>query len=232
MRLPGDGGHQPVHHRIRSIKKWTFRTATALAVVVLLIGGFLFSKGYLQLHRVFTGGSSAAALNAEVNPDQLKGEGSGRVNILLLGIGGPGHDGPDLTDTMMIASIDVVNHRIGLLSIPRDLWIKEPNNFVENYGKINAAYESGKYQYLGHDDSSNGNINAIKAGFKTVDQTMSRIAGIPINYNALVNFQAFQQAVDAVGGVTINVPTELYDPTMAWQNNWNPVLAKKGVQYM
>ncbi|MGH7238519.1 MAG: LCP family protein [Candidatus Saccharimonadales bacterium] len=232
MRLPGDGGHQPVHHRIRSIKKWTFRTATALAVVVLLIGGFLFSKGYLQLHRVFTGGSSAAALNAEVNPDQLKGEGSGRVNILLLGIGGPGHDGPDLTDTMMIASIDVVNHRIGLLSIPRDLWIKEPNNFVENYGKINAAYESGKYRYLGHDDSSNGNINAIKAGFKTVDQTMSRIAGIPINYNALVNFQAFQQAVDAVGGVTINVPTELYDPTMAWQNNWNPVLAKKGVQYM
>lgn len=232
MRLPGGDGHRPAHHRIRSIKKWTFRTATALAVMVLLIGGFLFSKGYLQLHRVFTGGSSAAALNAEVNPDQLKGEGSGRVNILLLGIGGPGHDGPDLTDTMMIASIDVVNHKIGLLSIPRDLWVKEPNNFVESYGKINAAYESGKYQYLGHDDSSNDNISAIKAGFNTVDQTVSRIAGIPINYNALVNFQAFQQAVDAVGGVTINVPTELYDPTMAWQNHWNPILAEPGVQHM
>lgn len=235
MELPAATSHPSPRHRHRGtsgLKKWAFRSATALVVIVLLGAGYLFSKSYIQLHRVFAGGATTAALNANVNPDQLNGEGSGRVNILLLGIGGGNHDGPDLTDSMMVASIDVVNHKLALLSLPRDLWVKEPNNFVENYGKINAAYESGKYQYLGREDASNSNIGAIKAGFQAADQTVSSVIGVPINYNVLVNFQAFQQAVDAVGGVTIDVPTELYDPTMAWQNNWSPVLAEPGVQHM
>lgn len=232
MELPRAAKRRPLRHRAKTFKKWTLRSATAIIVIILLAGGYLFSKGYLQLHKVFTGGSTAAALNSNVDPSQLKGEGSGRVNILLLGIGGPNHDGPDLTDSIMVVSIDVVNHKMALLSIPRDLWVKEPNDFIETYGKINAAYESGKYSYLGQLNGSNDNINAIKAGFQAADQTFSSVLGIPINYNVLVNFQAFQQAVDAVGGVTVDVPTELYDPTMAWQNNWNPILAQPGVQHM
>lgn len=232
MNLPGGEHRSHKHRRGRTFRKWAMRSAGSVVVLILLVAGFLFSKGYLQLHKVFTGGSSAAALNSDVDPNELKGEGSGRVNILLLGVGGPGHDGADLTDTIMIASIDVVNHKVGLLSIPRDLWVKEPNNFMSSYGKINAAYESGKYQYLGRTSDSNANIKSIKAGFQAADATISRVVGIPINYNVLVNFHAFEQAVNAVGGVTINVPEELYDPTMAWENHWNPVLAQKGVQHM
>jgi len=58
------------------------------------------------------------------------------------------------------------------------------------------------------------------------------VLGIPIHYNVLVDFQAFKQAIDTVGGVTVNVPTELYDPTIAWENHWNPVIAKTGMQTM
>lgn len=236
MRLPAAGSQaralKPHRSRVRTFRKWSLRSASALVVISLIVGGYLFSKGYLQLHKVFGGGVSAAALNSNVNPSLLKGEGSGRVNILLLGIGGPGHDGPDLTDTIMIASIDVVNHKIGLLSVPRDLWVKEPNNFMSEYGKINAAYESGKYHYLGQLNSSNNNKQAVDAGFQAADQTISSVLGIPINYNALINFHAFQQATDAVGGININVPEALVDPTMAWQNNYNSVLAQKGPQHM
>jgi LCP family protein required for cell wall assembly len=215
--------------KLRSIRKWTLRTALVSLVLVLGIGGLLFGKGYLKLQKVFQGGSSAAALESEVDPTQLKGEGDGRVNVLMLGVGGAHHDGGDLTDTLMIASIDPVNNQAVLLSIPRDLWTKMPNNYVGNYQKINAAYESGKYKYLGKQDLKNTDRKAVQAGFQGANSVVERVTGIPIHYNMLVDFQAFAQAVDTVGGVSINAPERLYDPTMSWENGWNPVLAKVGV---
>jgi LCP family protein required for cell wall assembly len=79
-------------------------------------------------------------------------------------------------------------------------------------------------------DSSNKNTQAVKAGFETADKAVEQVLGINIHYNLLVNFRSFQQAVDSLGGVNINVPKQLYDPTMAWENHWNPVLAKAGQQ--
>jgi polyisoprenyl-teichoic acid--peptidoglycan teichoic acid transferase len=221
---------KPAVHGWRRGLRLTMRATFVVLFAVMLMGGVLFAKGYIKLHKVFQGGATAAALQANVNPSLLKGEGDGRINILLMGIGGAGHDGADLTDTMMVASIDPVNKTATLLSVPRDLWVKMPNNFFGNYQKINAAYESGKYKYLGSQTASSANKQAVQAGFAGADSTVEQVLGIPIHYNLLVNFQAFRQAVDTVGGVTVNVPTQLYDPTMAWENNWNPVLAQAGVQ--
>jgi LCP family protein required for cell wall assembly len=219
----------PKHSKFRTIRKWALRTTIVMLVTVLGLGGLLFGKGYLKLHKVFQGGSSAAALKAEVDPTLLKGEGDGRVNVLLLGVGGAQHNGGDLTDTVMIASIDPVNNQAALISIPRDLWTKMPNNYISNYQKLNAAYESGKYKFLGKQDRSNADRKAVLAGFQGVDGVVERITGVPIHYNMLVDFKAFGQAVDTVGGVTVNAPEQLRDPTMAWENGWNPVLAVKGV---
>ncbi len=166
----------------RRLRRWTKRGFILLEAGILLAGGLLLGKGWLKLHEVFQGGGTAVALQADVNPNQLKGEGDGRVNVLLLGIGGQNHDGPDLTDTMVLVSIDPVNNTAALLSVPRDLWIKEPNNFVGQYQKINAAYESGKCSYLGEENSSNSNQKAINAGFKTADEAVSTVLGIPIDY--------------------------------------------------
>ena len=215
--------------KFQSVRKWTFRTAAVSMVLVAVGGGLLFGKGYFKLQKVFQGGSSAAALNGEVDPTLLKGEGDGRVNVLLLGAGGAQHKGGDLTDTLVVASIDPVNNQAVLFSIPRDLWAKMPNNYVGNYNKINAAYESGKYGYLGKQIRGNADRKAILAGFQGIDGVVERVAGIPIHYNVLVDFKAFSQAVDTVGGVTVNAPEQLRDPTMSWENGWNPVLAKQGV---
>jgi LCP family protein required for cell wall assembly len=97
--------------------------------------------------------------------------------------------------------------------------------------KINAAYETGKYKYLGKITADNSNSKAIEAGFSSVDQTVENVVGVPIHYNLLLDFQAFRQAVETVGGVDVNVPEQLYDPTMAWENHNNPVLAKAGLQH-
>lgn len=212
----------------RRVRRGAARGLAVAMVLLITMGGLLFSQSYLKLHKVFKGGTgTAAALKANVNPDLLKGEGQGRVNILLLGRGGGTHDAPDLTDTMMLASVDPVNHTATLLSLPRDLWVNVPNQGVM---KLNAAWETGEFKYLGKTAAGSTNPKAITAGYAMVDQTVEGILGITIDYNAIIDFQAFQQAVDTVGGVTINVPTDLVDPTMAWENGGNATLATAGVQ--
>jgi LCP family protein required for cell wall assembly len=211
------------HGKLAAFRRWTFRGAVAMLVVLLAGGGLLF---YANLHKAFRGGSpTAAALKANVNPSLLKGEGDGRVNVLLLGRGGGNHDGPDLTDSIMVASIDPVNHTSTLVSIPRDLWVDIPN---QGAMKINAAWETGEFNYLHKVAPGSTDPNAVQAGFDEADQVVESVLGITIHYNVLVNFQAFQQAVQTVGGVTVNVPSDLVDPTMAWQNGNNPILAKAG----
>ena len=198
------------------------RTALALLAVVVLGGIYFAAKIYITEKHLFRGGGNSAALSSNVDINQLKGEGDGRVNVLLLGIGGPGHDGPDLTDTIMIASIDPVNNKVTLLSIPRDLWVKIPGNGVQ---KINSAYPDGKYE-----SKAKTLAGQEQDGLKLLDQTLEPVIGVNINYHVVVDFSAFKDLVDNLGGVTVNVPDELYDPTIAWENNYNPVIAKPGIQ--
>ena len=226
MDLPGN--ESPLRHldsllrygKLAAIRRWTFRGAVAAIVLVLVVGGFLFSQGFFNVNKSF----HPAAIKTS-DDGLLKGEADGRINVLILGRGGGNHDGPDLTDTMMIDSIDVVNHTSTLISIPRDLWVDVPN---QGAMKINSAFESGEFKYLGREAPGSTNPNAIQAGFDEVDQVVENVTGVTIHYNTLVSFQAFQQAVDAVNGVSVNVPKDLVDPTMAWENGNSPVLAKAG----
>lgn len=223
MRMP-----MVVRTRAARSKAWAVRAVLATLIVAVGIGGFLAAATYWQIHKVFRGNSAHAALiTRDADPAKLVREGSGRINVLLLGIGGGTHEAPDLTDTIILASIDPVNNKADLLSVPRDLWVRVPGH---GGMKLNAVYETGKYAFLHRIDNSNTNHQAIAAGFVLADQTISDILGITINYTALVDFQAFRQAVDTVGGVAVDVPTVLYDPTMAWENGGNPVLAKPGLQ--
>lgn len=211
------------HGKLAAFRRWTFRGAIAALVLLIGAGGLLF---YNNLNKSFQGGTTtAAALRTNVNPSLLKGEGDGRINVLLMGRGGGSHEAPDLTDTLMLASIDPVNKTSTLISIPRDLWVDVPN---QGAMKINAAWETGAFKYLNKVSPGSTDPNAIKAGFSQIDQTVESIFGVTIHYNMLVNFQAFQQAVDKVNGVAVNVPADLVDPTMAWENGNNPVLAKAG----
>ncbi|MGH7195106.1 MAG: LCP family protein, partial [Candidatus Saccharimonadales bacterium] len=227
MDLPGEASPSRLETLFAQKNRRLFSRGVAMAMVLLIIFGGLL--GWMNLHKIFGGGAgTAAALRSDPNPNLLKGEGSGRVNVLLMGRGGPSHDGPDLTDTMMVASIDPINHKAVLLSLPRDLWVNVPNAGVM---KLNAVWETGEFQYLGEQKPGSTDPKAIQAGFNLVDQAVGNVLGLNVDYNVIVNFQAFQQSVDTVGGVTVDVPSALVDPTMAWENSNNPLLAKKGVQH-
>ncbi len=188
------------------------RPGRILGVVILLLGAYFGIKFYITQAHLFRGGGRAPALAANIDINQLKGEGDGRINVLLLGIGGPEHqDGPDLSDTVLLVSIDPINKKAALLSLPRDLWVKIPG---DGSHKLNEAFYYGKQNSKAKNDSQK-----IADGIDSVDKTLEPILGIPIHYHVLVDFAAFRQAVDAVGGVDLLVPQNLTVYEQLWDES-------------
>ncbi len=113
---------------------------------------------------------------------------NGRTNVLLLGIGGGNHDGPNLTDTIILASINWQKDTVTLISIPRDLWVPSIPQAVK---KINEAY----------------NLGGLSTGEKVVEE----VTGQPVDYGIRLDFQGFVKGIDQIGGVDVNVARNLDD---------------------
>lgn len=193
-----------IRKKNRGWKKFALRSCAGMAVLVLLVGGYLFGKGYLNARQIFSGGGNGIFDN-NVDPNRLRGEGDGRVNILLLGKGGAGHEGADLTDTLMIASIDPIHKEAALLSVPRDLYIRS----AQGYTKINSVYANAKSAVLNSRDSDKSRAEA--AGLSAIDRVMEDHMGIPIHYHAMIDFSGFERSVNEVGGITVNVKEPIYE---------------------
>lgn len=120
------------------------------------------------------------------------------VTILLLGSDRrPQESEPSRTDAVMVARIDPVTKRVALLSLPRDLMVEVPGY---GYTRINAANVWGEiYVKPG-------------AGVELARKTVEHLLGIPIDYSIYIDFEGFIGAIDAAGGVIVDVPRELYDP--------------------
>jgi polyisoprenyl-teichoic acid--peptidoglycan teichoic acid transferase len=116
-----------------------------LILLVLTAGGIF---GY----RILAAGNKISAAEQSLlgqlrdlffnSKDTLRGEQEGRINVLLLGIGGDDHSGADLTDTIMVASIRPDTEEVALLSIPRDLWVQVPGE--RYYTRINGIHAIGE----------------------------------------------------------------------------------------
>jgi LCP family protein required for cell wall assembly len=146
-------------------------------------------------------------------------EGVERVNILLMGIDQRDYEqGPWRTDTMIVLTIDPVTLSAGMLSIPRDMWVPIPG-FQE--GRINTAHYLGEvYDYPG-----GGPALAVK----TVEYNL----GVPIHYYVRANFTAFEQLVDMIGGIDIEVKEEINDPLYPERDGpgYDPLYIPAGLQH-
>ena len=135
-----------------------------------------------------------------------------RVNILLLGYGGAGHDGGYLTDSIQVLSVQGTD-RVALTSIPRDTFVKVMAfaNGGSYEGKINAAFEI---------PLSKGAFGKVKAEYDTgfdgggslASKVIGDYLGVPIDYWVGVDFTAFKKVVDAIDGVDVVNPYTLDDP--------------------
>ncbi|MGE5042493.1 MAG: LCP family protein [Candidatus Levyibacteriota bacterium] len=115
----------------------------------------------------------------------------GNINVLLLGIGGGTHDGPDLTDTIILANIQLDTKKINLISIPRDLYVKALGS------KINAAYATGQ-------EKGNKGILLAKS-------TVNMVTGVMPDYTLVLDFSGFVKLVDLLGGIDVQVKNTLDD---------------------
>ncbi|MEK7605093.1 MAG: LCP family protein [Patescibacteria group bacterium] len=123
------------------------------------------------------------AFNKEID---LKKTDDQRVNLLLLGIGGGDHEGPNLTDTIIFASIDPKNKKVTMVTLPRDLWVPALP------GRVNSAYAKGEDQGKGK-------------GLMLAKATAGKVLGQKIDYGFRIDFDGFTKAVDMMGGLDISV---------------------------
>lgn len=135
------------------------------------------------------------------NATVLHGEADGRINILLLGRAGEHYPGKNLTDTVMIMSINTTTKQVALLSLPRDLYV--PIADGNWYTKLNSLYQYGLSQ---------------QEGVAPLQQTIEAITGAPIHYFITVDFDGFEKIVDTLGGISIDVPRDFYDPRYPGKN--------------
>lgn len=123
---------------------------------------------------------------------ELKNQEDEPVNILLLGIGGGNHEGPNLTDTIIFTNIDPKQKRITLVSIPRDFWVTNEQT------KINSIYAFSESKEKG-------------LGLVDTKEVVSDILGQDIDYVVRIDFDGFVNAVDLMGGLEIDVERTLDD---------------------
>ena len=149
----------------------------------------------------------------------------GRLNILLLGIDRrpvQEPDAPALTDGVMVLSVDRDRQTAGILSIPRDLWLPipvAPDRVLQD--RVNSAYAYG--EVLGY---PGGGPALAKA---TVEYNL----GIRIHRYAVLDFQAFERAIDAIGGVDVDLPAPLVDPAFPTGNYGAvPIALPAGKQHL
>lgn len=126
----------------------------------------------------------------------LQGEQEDRINVLLLAIGGEGHSGENLADTIMLVSLRPSDGSAALLSIPRDLYVQVPGE--EYYSKINSVHAYGE-------------AKKKEGGPALVQQKVEEITGLTIHYHGRVDFAAFKSIVDAVGGIDVRIENSFFD---------------------
>jgi LCP family protein required for cell wall assembly len=199
-----------------------------LALGLLFFAGvaFLLYEGFAVTQSIRIDGNSFAAptlteklrdIGSLLVPGKrtpLRGEDRGRINVLLLGKAGEGLPGESLTDTIMLASIDTRTNKIALLSLPRDLY--KENVRGASAGKINSLYQQGR---------------ARGTGIQPLATTVTAITGQEVDYFFVIDFAGFEQVINAIGGIFVEVPKDFYDPRYPGKNfSYETFELKKGWQ--
>ena len=200
------------HGRVkqRSKKKHTGRKVfITLLVLVLLVGGGMLLWGNDLISRLTGGKSGVFDLIGVMGSNvKLKTDENGRTNILVFGtsgysmngaVDGDGteHDGSQLTDSIMVISVDQETKDVAMVSLPRDLYV---GNTCTSTGKVNEVYYCSN---LDQTDEESG-VLALK-------NTIKEILGVDTQYYIHLDWRALEQVVDGIGGITVTLDEDIED---------------------
>ena len=205
----------------------TAPAAILVALILLTVGGttYMASRVIGFVSHVTAGGLSVASLTQAAGITEppagsiayrLKHKDPTPINILMLGYGGQENDAPYLTDTIMAVRLDPASGRIALMSIPRDLYVSIPawpaSAHITNKQKINAAFEFGTDESQAIDNSlKKPEYRGRDGGGHLAEDTVGSVTGLHFDRYVGVDFKAFRQMVDALGGVDVCLDGPLDD---------------------
>jgi LCP family protein required for cell wall assembly len=179
--------------------KRTLLVLVAILCAVLLLAGT--AKALIGLHSM--GMRTVVALTGGDLPHDI----NGFTNILLLGQGDSSHDGKDLTDTVIVASVDPTKTKsVVVLSLPRDLYFLSTEKMGK--GRLNSLYRDYKGYLRGQGMET---PEAAKEAMRELATEIGRALNMDIHGALKVDFEGFVQAVDVLGGIDIDVPEDIVD---------------------
>lgn len=193
--------------QIKKIIKWVIILIFVIGIGVAAYVGF---KALMASKNIFKGNVFDIVQSKPLQMDE-----NGRSNIVVFGTAeddeGGTHEGGNLTDSLMVISLDQKKKDVFMLSIPRDLWVQYAETCtVGNQGKINATY------FCASDDGANE-----EAGATALKQKMGDVTGLDMHYYVHLNFTAVIELVDAVGGVDVTIesddPRGILDRNFDWK---------------
>jgi len=205
-------------------KKRVKITLIVLLILILIIPGFYLFKTGMAFSKILTikgiawekiFGGQLPSLEYAPSKDE------DRINLLLLGIRGEGDpNGGLLSDGIILISFKKSTGQVAFISIPRDLYLQMPGE--ARYDKINAAYALGQEKY--------------KNGLDYAKKTVAYVTGQYIDYTAVINFNAFKDIIDLLGGVTIHLDKPFVEDKQWWCDengeNCQPFIVEAGDQIL
>lgn len=191
--------------KVGRIIKWV---AIIVAIIIALVVGYVVLRAVLAGKSVFQG-----SIFDIVQNEPLREDANGRSNFLIFGTAeddeGGEHGGANLTDTIMIMSVDQDQKNAYMINLPRDLWVEyDERCWVGDRGRINAVYTCASDD--GKDEAAGAAALQAKAG---------EVLGLDIQYYIHLNFTAVVDAVDAVGGIDVTIESE--DPRGILDRNFD-----------
>ena len=179
----------------------------AVAAVILVLGALALYTQYAPSFK-------------KVPNRVLDGFKSDRVNIVLIGVGGPTHpgEGKDLADAIMVLSLKPSKKQAALISLPRDFYLR-----IGRYGvhRLNAAHA------IGEEGGYPGGGPAL------LMDTVEKVVGEPMHAYIRVDFAAFEKIIDQLGGVDVYVYRPFYDYMFKDRFNagWQHMTGKRALRY-
>ncbi len=165
----------------------------AFLVAGIILGGYLFVIG---LKLIISSFGVDYYLNMFTDfvftPDNKIETMDGRTNLVILGKGGDTHEAPDLTDTIIFVSVSKDKSSVDMISLPRDIWIPELRT------KLNSTY------YWGNQKEEGGGLVLAKS-------EVEKIAGQPVHYGLVIDFEGFIAVIDILGGIEVDVQRAFTD---------------------
>lgn len=162
-----------------------------VAAIFLWLLMFLGRLGIVFGAKIFKGPALIWSVVVNKNDINLKNT-NGTTNVLLLGIGGAGHDGANLTDTMLLVSVNQAKNFVIMTPIPRDIRLPSLEK------KINEAYAIGEEKRKG-------------LGLLMAKDAVREILGVDVDYAVRADFTGFEKAVDLVGGAEVYIDRDFVD---------------------